>query len=156
MYEVRCLNVEFERNPFMPDEHTPFALVADDDALIRMDAVDILEEAGFRVLEAGHPEEALSVPEQRGESIQLLFTDVQMPPSELDGFYLAQKCAARWPHVGIIVASGMVEPQAEDLPPGAVFVRKPFSVDVVYDNLERLLPDGKKPEPLKQRATSLG
>lgn len=36
----------------MSDEHTPFALVVDDDALIRMDATDILEEAGFRVLEA--------------------------------------------------------------------------------------------------------
>lgn len=140
----------------MSDEHTPFALVVDDDVLIRMDAVDILEEAGFRVLEAGTPEEALSVLEQRGESIQLLFTDVQMPPSELDGFYLAQKCAARWPHVGIIVASGRLEPEADDLPRGAVFVRKPFSADVVYDHLEQILPDGKKPEPLKQRAATLG
>jgi CheY-like chemotaxis protein len=78
----------------MSDEHTPFALVVDDDALIRMDAVHILEEAGFRALEAAAPEEALSVLEQRGDRIQLLFTDVQMPPSEHDGFYLARKCAA--------------------------------------------------------------
>lgn len=139
----------------MSDEHTPFALVVDDDALIRMDATDILEEAGFRVLEAANPEGALSLLEQRGDSIQLLFTDVQMPPSKLDGFYLARQCAATWPDVGIIVASGMLEPQADDLPPGAVFVRKPFSADVVYDHLQRLLPDGKKPEPLKQRATAL-
>ena len=139
----------------MSDEHTPFALVVDDDALIRMDATDILEEAGFRVLEAANPEGALSLLEQRGDSIQLLFTDVQMPPSKLDGFYLARQCAATWPDVGIIVASGMLEPQADDLPPGAVFVRKPFSADVVYDHLQRLLPNGKKPEPLKQRATTL-
>lgn len=102
-----------------------------------------------------NPEGALSLLEQRGDSIQLLFTDVQMPPSKLDGFYLARQCAATWPDVGIIVASGMLEPQADDLPPGAVFVRKPFSADVVYDHLQRLLPDGKKPEPLKQRATTL-
>ncbi|PVE55356.1 response regulator [Rhizobium rhizogenes] len=140
----------------MSEEHTPFALVVDDDALIRMDAANILEEAGFRVLEAATPEEALSVLEQRGDSVQLLFTDVQMPPSELDGFYLAKECAASWPEIGIIVASGQIEPKAEDLPDGAIFVRKPFSADVVHDHLQRLLPDGKKPEPLKQRASSLG
>jgi hypothetical protein len=50
----------------------------------------------------------------------------------------------------------MLEPQAEDLPAGAIFVRKPFSADVVYDHLQQLLPDGKKPEPLKQRASALG
>ncbi|WP_313592069.1 response regulator [Agrobacterium cavarae] len=140
----------------MSEEHKPFALVVDDNALIRMDAADILEEAGFRVLEAATPEEALSVLEQRGDSVQLLFTDVQMPPSELDGFYLAKKCAASWPEIGIIVASGQIEPKADDLPEGAIFVRKPFSADVVHDHLQRLLPDGKKPEPLKQRASSLG
>jgi len=140
----------------MSEEHTPFALVVDDDALIRMDAADILEEAGFRVLEAATPEQALSVLEQRGESVQLLFTDVQMPPSKNDGFYLAKKCAASWPEIGIIVASGQIEPKADDLPQGAIFVRKPFSADVVHDHLQRLLPDGKKPEPLKQRASSLG
>lgn len=74
----------------MSEERTPFALVVDDDALIRMDAADILEEAGFRVLEAATPEQALSVLEQRGESVQLLFTNVQMPPSKNDGFYLAK------------------------------------------------------------------
>ncbi len=117
--------------------------MVDDDALIRMDAKDILEEAGFRVLEAANPKEALSLLEHRGDSIQLLFTDVQMPPSKLDGFYLARQCAASWPDVGIIVASGMLEPQADDLPLGAIFVRKPFSADVVYDHLEQLLPDAK-------------
>lgn len=140
----------------MSEEHTPFALVVDDNALIRMDAANILEEAGFRVLEAATPEEALSMLGQRGDNVQLLFTDVQMPPSELDGFYLAKECAASWPEIGIIVASGQIEPKAEDLPEGAIFVRKPFSADVVHDHLQRLLLDGKKPEPLRQRASSLG
>jgi hypothetical protein len=37
------------------------------------------------------------------------------------------------------------------MPEDAIFLRKPFSADVVYDRLQILLPDGKKPEPLKQR-----
>lgn len=36
----------------MSDDYTPYALIADDDALIRMDAVDILSDAGFTVLRA--------------------------------------------------------------------------------------------------------
>lgn len=53
----------------MSDEHTPFALVVDDDALIRMDASDILEEAGFLVLEGETSGEALSVLDQRGDNV---------------------------------------------------------------------------------------
>jgi len=33
----------------MSDNFTPYALIVDDDVIIRMDAVDILETAGFRV-----------------------------------------------------------------------------------------------------------
>ena len=138
----------------MSDENTPYALVVDDDGLIRMDAVDILEEAGFRVLEAANAEEALLVLQKHGEDIQLLFTDVQMPPGELNGFHLARQCYASWPHIGIIVASGMIEPSEGEMPQEARFVKKPFSADVVYDHLQELLPDGKKPQPSKQRATS--
>jgi CheY-like chemotaxis protein len=36
----------------MADDTAPHALVVDDDALIRMDAADIIEQAGFRPLEA--------------------------------------------------------------------------------------------------------
>lgn len=134
----------------MSDDYTPFALVADDDALIRMDAVDILETAGFRVYEAADVSQALAILEEAGDSIQLLFSDVQMPPGELNGFDLARKCAARWPHIGILVSSGMLKPEPGDLPSGAMFVGKPFTADVIYDRLQELLPDGKKPEPLKQ------
>lgn len=68
-----------------------------------------------------------------------------MPPSDLDGFYLAQKCAASWPDIRIIIASGQIEQKAEDLPEGAIFVRMPFSADAVHDHLLQLLPDGKSP-----------
>ena len=115
-------------------------------------ASDILQHAGFRVHEASGVDQALAILESEGESIQLLFTDVQMPPGELNGFHLAQVCARTWPHISILVASGMIEPQGDDLPKGAVFVKKPFSDEVVYDHLQDILPDGAKPEPLKKRA----
>jgi len=52
---------------------------------------------------------------------------------------------------GDLVASGMIEPKDGELPNEAVFVRKPFSAEVVYDRLQMLLPDGAKPEPLRRR-----
>lgn len=61
-----------------------------------------------------------------------------------------------WPDIRIIISSGQIEPKADDLPEGVVFVRKPLSADVFHDHLLQLLPDGKKPEPLKRRASSLG
>lgn len=136
----------------MSDDFTPYALIADDDALIRMDVADLLQEAGFRVHEAANVDEALSILDRAGASIQLLFSDVQMPPGDRDGFDLARQCAKDWPHIKILVASGQAKPAPGDLPDGAVFIGKPFSADVVYDRLQELLPDGEKPEPLKRRA----
>ncbi|RYH27785.1 MAG: response regulator [Alcaligenaceae bacterium] len=134
------------------DDRRPFALVADDDDLIRMAAAAILEDAGFRPLEAASVEDALAVLHDQGSDIQLLFTDVHMPPGELTGFDLARACSKGWPHIGILVSSGQATPGPGDLPNGAVFISKPFTSDVVYDRLQEILPDGAKPEPLRRRA----
>jgi len=136
----------------MSDNYKPYALVADDDMIIRLHAVEILETAGFRVKEAGNVEEALALLKADAERFQLLFTDVQMPPSERTGFDLARECAANWPHIGILVCSGMMQPEAGEMPDGAVFVQKPFSANVVYDHLQNILPDGRKPDPLATMA----
>ena len=128
----------------------PFALVADDDDLIRMAASAILEGAGFESLEAANVEEALAILERQGGDIRLLFTDVQMPPGQLTGFDLARACAKGWPHIGILVASGQAAPGPGDLPEGAVFISKPFSSEVVYDRLQEILPADAKPEALRR------
>jgi CheY-like chemotaxis protein len=130
------------------DDRRPCALVADDDPVIRMAAADILEEAGFRTFEAHNADQALALLAGDSASIVLLFTDVEMPGA-MDGFALAREVARTWPHVGILVASGRQKPGPDDMPEGAHFVGKPFSADVVHDRLKQLLPDGQKPDPLK-------
>jgi DNA-binding LytR/AlgR family response regulator len=90
--------------------------------------------------------------ETMGDDIQLLFTDVQMPGDQ-NGFDLARKCATRWPHISMVVASGQLSPKADELPKQAAFISKPFSAQVVYDRLQQILPEQQQPEPLKQ-ATS--
>jgi DNA-binding NtrC family response regulator len=127
---------------------TPYALVVDDEAIVRMEACYILEDAGFRVVEAASGMQGRDVLEQHGASITLMMTDVQMP-GEWDGFALARYAAERWPELEIVVASGQVKPAPGDLPGRATFIGKPFSQEVVHAHLREMLPDGKKPEPLK-------
>jgi CheY-like chemotaxis protein len=131
-----------------PDAPAPYALVVDDDALIRMDALDILSEAGFRTFEAVDGDQAIAVLGQHHESIALLFTDVQMPGAR-DGFAVARETAHQWPHISIVVASGHARPRSGDLPDGARFVAKPFSAELITNHLKEILPDGRKPEPLR-------
>ena len=66
----------------------PATLVVDDDGLIRMDAVGILEDAGFEVLDAPSADHALVLLEENWAGLQLLFTDVHMPGTR-EGFALA-------------------------------------------------------------------
>jgi CheY-like chemotaxis protein len=127
---------------------TPFALLVDDDAIIRMDASDILGDAGFRVIEACSGDDAIPILERMAAGIVLLFTDVQMPGST-DGFALARHTAAHFPEIEIIVASGHTKPRDGDMPDKAIFIGKPFSAQVVHDHLRDKLPDGKRPDALK-------
>lgn len=133
--------------------NSPYALIADDDYLIRMDAETILEDAGFNALLAENGVEAIKLLEHHAGSIVLLFTDVEMPGGP-DGFELARTTARRWPDISIVVASGGVKPGLGDLPKGAVFLVKPFSAQMVHEHLDMILPDGQKPEPLKARKRS--
>ncbi|QGY05344.1 response regulator [Methylobacterium mesophilicum SR1.6/6] len=131
------------------DASAPCALVVDDDGLIRMDAMDILGDAGFRTFEACDGDRAMTLLDREHASIVLLFTDVQMPGSR-DGFALARETARHWPHIAIVVASGQVHPGPGDMPDGARFIGKPFTAEMVHDHLKDILPDGQKPEPLRE------
>jgi two-component system, response regulator PdtaR len=58
-------------------------LVVEDNAVIRMGAVDLVIDAGFEALEASSADEAIRILETRPD-IHLVFTDVEMPGT-MDG-----------------------------------------------------------------------
>jgi CheY-like chemotaxis protein len=116
----------------------PFAvLVVEDDAILRLHALDIVAEAGFTAIEAKNADEAIAILELRSD-IALLFTDVNMPGS-MDGLKLAHAVRNRWPPIKIVVVSGHVQLDQNELPSDARFFGKPFEVKTMIGELRQLI-----------------
>lgn len=88
----------------MPKDETVGVLVVEDDPLVMLSAVDVIEDAGYRVYQAAHADAAIRMLE-RHDDIRILFTDIEMPGS-MDGMALAACIRDRWPPVSIIVTWG--------------------------------------------------
>jgi CheY-like chemotaxis protein len=102
----------------------PAVLVVEDEALVRMAAVDALADSGLPSFEAGDAEEALRLLDEHSE-ISLVFTDINMP-GEMDGLQLARKVHEARPSVELIVTSGQQRLQDRDLPDHGSFLCKPY------------------------------
>ena len=99
-------------------------LVVEDEPLLLLDAMDMMEDAGFVTYGASNAAEAILLLE-RHLDIRVMFTDVDMPGS-MDGLALAKAVRGRWPPVSIIVTSGHARVLQQDLPLGGVFFSKPY------------------------------
>jgi CheY-like chemotaxis protein len=82
-------------------------LVVEDKMMLRMRAVDLVEDAGYTSVEAVDADEAVAILESRSD-IALMFTDIQMPGG-MDGLKLAHAVHERWPPIKIIVVSGQLK-----------------------------------------------
>lgn len=99
-------------------------LVVEDEALLRMAAVDLVEDAGFEAVEAANADEAVRILESRTD-IRIVFTDIDMPGS-INGLKLAAAVRDRWPPIDIVIVSGHMKPAPDQLPPRSVFYAKPY------------------------------
>ena len=109
----------------------------EDDPLLRMLAVDIVEEAGFAALEAGNADEAVVLLELRPD-ISVLFTDIDMPGS-MDGLKLAHAVRERWPPMKILIVSGKMWLRPCELPLNSCIVGKPYQTDAMVAELRSLV-----------------
>src|SRR6185369_15440460 len=115
-------------------------LVVEDEMVLRLRAVDIVEDAGFTAIEAVNADEALALLESRSD-ISLLFTDIQMPGS-LDGLMLAHAVHKRWPTIKIILVSGQVKLSETDKPTDSRFFGKPLEVKEMIAELQEMVGAG--------------
>jgi two-component system, response regulator PdtaR len=114
----------------------PVVLVVEDEVLVRMQAVEMIGEAGFEVIEAHNADEAIRLLEMRRD-IRIVFTDIEMPGS-MDGLRLAHAIRDRWPPIELIVTSGKYQFSSDEIPARGHFVPKPYSFDVLADTLRKL------------------
>src|SRR5436305_5248055 len=118
----------------------PNVLVVEDEMILRMRAVEIVEDAGFNPVEAVNADQAISILESRSD-ISLLFTDIQMPGS-MDGLKLAHAVHDRWPAIKIILVSGQVNPTDAERPADSRFFGKPLSVEQMITELQAMVGAG--------------
>jgi two-component system, response regulator PdtaR len=112
-------------------------LVVEDESLVGMDPADFIEDAGYVVYQAKDADEAIRQLELHSE-IRFVFTDVNMPGS-IDGLELAHYVRKRWPPVELLITSGLVNLREEDMPAGAVFVKKPYHPAHITGRMSEML-----------------
>jgi CheY-like chemotaxis protein len=132
--------LEGQAQPLGEDNNTATArrviLVVEDDTLLRMHAAEMIEEAGFEVLEAPDADEAIRLLEARLD-IAIVFTDIDMPGS-MNGLKLAHAIADRWPPIRIVATSGHFQMRDGDLPAGGQFIAKPYLSHQILSTLHEL------------------
>ena len=115
---------------YTPDNRLkPVVLVVEDQYIVRMHTVELIEDAGYEVIEATDADEAIAILETR-KDIRIVFTDIEMPGS-MDGLKLAHAIRHRWPPVELILTSGRHRLEAHQIPVRGRFLPKPFNADVL-------------------------
>ncbi|MBY4896147.1 response regulator [Cupriavidus sp. AU9028] len=133
LYFPRCEDEEPVEAP-EPD-HLPLGghetvLVVEDDADVRITAVEMLAQLGYRVRVASDGEAALRVIES-GDPIDLLFTDVIMP-GQLKGGELARRVGELRPGLPVLFTSGYTRDEIfhhGKLDEGVNLLSKPYRRD---------------------------
>jgi two-component system cell cycle sensor histidine kinase/response regulator CckA len=126
--------VEHREQPQLGGDET--LLLCEDDDGVRALLDLVLTGAGYRVLSAARPEDALQIALREGDAIDALVTDVVMPG--MSGLELAD----RLPGLRALFISGYSADTAErrgGLPPGSAFLEKPFDHGTLLAEVRSLL-----------------
>ncbi len=115
-------------------------LLVEDEAPVREVVRRTLEHAGYTVLEASNPHEALRLLERATCVVDLVLTDVMMPG--MSGRLMAERLAIRYPGLRMLFMSGNAElvellNGAEDIRGG--ILSKPFTPAVLIERVSQAL-----------------
>jgi CheY-like chemotaxis protein len=123
----------------IPEPRSETILVVEDEVLVRMVIADYLRECGYRVIEAGSAEEAITVLTSP-EPVEIVFSDVQMP-GEMDGFGLATWIRRNQPWLKVLLTSGNARAAttAGDLCEEGPLEQKPYHPQTILTRIQQLL-----------------
>jgi len=105
-------------------DRLPVVLVVEDDALVRLSAIDMVGALGFRAVPAAAAEAALAILKSDAR-VDVLFTDIGLPG--MRGPELALAAAELRPGLKVVFASGYGEGESDLV--GAVQLAKPYEQD---------------------------
>ena len=132
-------------------------LLAEDEADVRSLAREVLEDHGYRVLEASDGAAALEVAARHDGAIHLLLTDVVMPG--MNGRELAQRLMAVRPETKVLYMSGYAENVIAHqgvVREGIAFLSKPLTPEGLLVKVRSALGPGKKESRLASGESVVG
>jgi CheY-like chemotaxis protein len=118
-------------------------LVVEDESIVRRLVVEVLDDLGYRVLEAEDGLSGLTLLESE-EPIDLLVSDVGLPG--LNGRQLADQARGTRPDLKVLFITGYAEnatPARGFLDPGMEMITKPFAVETLASKVQDMLTTGK-------------
>jgi CheY-like chemotaxis protein len=108
-------------------------LVVEDDPLVRIVAVEALQDAGFEVVEAENGPDALK---HCKDAPDVLFTDIRLPGS-ITGWDIAEQCRKQNPAMPVVYATGYSHIESRPVS-GSVWFQKPYSPERVVSAIREL------------------
>ena len=119
---------------------TETLLVVEDEETLRKLAIRILGGLGYKVLQAGSGDEAISLAVEYKERIDLLLTDVVMPG--MNGAELARQLVLHRPEMKVLFTSGYTDDAITRhgvLDKGVSFIGKPYTLSALTKKVREVL-----------------
>jgi two-component system cell cycle sensor histidine kinase/response regulator CckA len=120
-------------------------LVVEDEAPLRELVKELLEQNGYKVLEASSGAHALEMWQQHGRQVDLVLTDIMMPGG-ISGRQLGERLLSERPDLKVIYTSGYsLEVAGQDfvLESGVDFLQKPYQPDTLARVVRECLDRGR-------------
>jgi CheY-like chemotaxis protein len=114
-------------------------LVVEDVAAVRMLVIDVLQDLGYRTIEAADADQALPIIES-SRPIDLMISDVGLPG--LNGRQLADHARCRRPGLKVLFLTGYAEHAASRsgfLSDGMALLTKPFAVETLASKISEMM-----------------
>jgi CheY-like chemotaxis protein len=120
-------------------------LVVEDEVLIRTVIADYLRDCGYRVHEAVSADEAIAILQAPEVSVDVVFSDVEMPGS-MDGFGLARWIRANMPGMQVILTSGAERSAdiAGTLCEAGPLLKKPYPSPDIVERIRQLTAKARR------------
>lgn len=114
-------------------------LLVEDEIPVLLFAEFVLEGLGHSTVSVSSRDEALTLLE--ADNVDVLFTDIRLPESDLAGFELAQQGRERHPSLKVLYTTGQtIDDRMEALyVDGAAMLPKPYTERALRDALQRVV-----------------